>query len=167
MVCDVCGTYYSGYSCTNCGCNSCSTPILNCGDPLQLDASSVFYHKTDTSTSKLVNLDVANGTALDLILELIDNQLGQLDFDEFSLTNLRGLGYIIHTLQDFASVVDEEIGALHNVAFPDVVAGVNNWIGNLASDPGAAVDGNYWYNTSSGKAKIKLNSGVVKTFVFE
>ena len=49
----------------------------------------------------------------------------------------------------------------NTVSFASLVGGTVGWLGNLASDP-TAVDGQYWYNTTSDLLKIKVN-GVVKT----
>lgn len=49
----------------------------------------------------------------------------------------------------------------NTVSFASIVAGTVGWLGNLASDP-TAVDGQYWFNTTSNTLKIKAN-GVVKT----
>ena len=34
------------------------------------------------------------------------------------------------------------------------------FLGNLSADPGSAIDGNYWYNTTSSQLKIRLNGAV-------
>jgi hypothetical protein len=45
----------------------------------------------------------------------------------------------------------------NTVQLPNAPAG---YLGNLSSDPGTAVDGNTWYNTSSSQYKVKVNGSV-------
>lgn len=152
--------------CTKC-CDDCSSETFcppNLGDCLQLDSSSVFYHKDNNEISELTNLGVENGASLELILEAIDSKLGQLSFEDFTLASLDGLGYTVDNLRQFAEAVDTEIGVLHGL-IEDFDPGdvMQVWLGNLSSDPGAATDGTYWFNTSSNLLKMKVNGGLIKT----
>lgn len=45
----------------------------------------------------------------------------------------------------------------NTVQLPNAPAG---YLGNLSADPGSAVDGNTWYNTSSNQYKVKVNGAV-------
>lgn len=45
----------------------------------------------------------------------------------------------------------------NTVQLPNAPSG---WLGNVSADPGSAVDGNYWYNTSSTQLKIKANGAI-------
>jgi hypothetical protein len=46
----------------------------------------------------------------------------------------------------------------NTVNLPNAPSG---WLGNLSSDPSSAVDGNYWYNTSSSQLKFKANGIII------
>lgn len=159
-------TPYTGaynFSSSNCNTGQNCIPVSECSGsvcPLELDAQCIKYHKLNNSVSTLTNMGISNGATLDLILNVVDSYIGQLKVSTFSLEYLR-TSYTINTLKQFVEAVDLELQALsETVTTPS--AATNNWLGNLSSDPGAAVDGNMWYNTSSQLLKIKLNNGVVK-----
>jgi hypothetical protein len=46
----------------------------------------------------------------------------------------------------------------NTVNLPNAPSG---WLGNLSADPGTAVDGSYWFNTSSSELKMKANGSVL------
>lgn len=156
-----------------CGCNapyyqSISYP-LNCDSsaspcPIQLDAQCVIYHKLNNEVSKLTNLNISNGGTLEITLETIDSYIAQLNINNLSLPYLKGK-YSIINLQQFASKVDTELGLLNASVetLEDSDAPMGRWLGNLSSDPGGSIDGDYWWNTTSSSLKIKVNNGVVKT----
>jgi hypothetical protein len=86
--------------------------------PLQLDASAIFYHKDGCTTSKLSCLAAPNGIPIDLILETIDTRLCQVtntyNYDQYELSCLRSR-YIVHSNEDFAESVDDEICRLNTL----------------------------------------------------
>lgn len=234
-MCHICGqpSYYP-CNCVQTSCNPCTSYT---GCPIQLDASCVFYHIANNSTSQLTGLNLSNGATLQLILETIDVKIRELNVPTWTLTCLRA-SYVINTLQQFGQAVDTEICDLQDqidtlsssaavplvatdstsidfsqsgtldhtftgvvkisatagnqatilgdglyttpqtlsvnyidkqltisdgntVDLASLVCGASGFLGNLASDP-VAVDGQYWWNTTSSLLKIQVN-GVVKT----
>ena len=92
LECD-CG----GRGCSNCRtgrfpaqpCNSQFPPSNSCGCPDLLDSNCVIYHKYNNMISGLVNLNLGNGSTLQLILDSIDAQLGYINVSRWALPNLR------------------------------------------------------------------------------
>jgi len=112
---------------SSCGCNDfpaqpCS-PFPICGPngcPIHLDSACVIYHKNMNTISGLVNLNLPNGSTLELILNTIDVQLGPLNVSNWSLPVLRAI-YTINTLKQFGEAVDTQIGLI-NDAIADLEA---------------------------------------------
>lgn len=106
------------------------------------------------SQSELSNLDLENGSTLELILNTIDDYIGQIKAANWSFPILEDeLGYTINTLQQFATAVDEQIGLLEHFK------------GNVTADPTDTNDGDYWYRTDLPAAdglRIQVN-GTVRT----
>jgi hypothetical protein len=97
-----------------CGSTPCN-PYPPCGPngcPILLDSTCVIYHKNMNTTSGLINLNLPNGSTLELILNTIDAQLGQLNVPLWSLPFLRAVPYTIGTLQQFGQAVDTEFSVL-------------------------------------------------------
>lgn len=172
-MCTICGS-------TPCSCNNYYPSVVyptcypayqppSCSDtsmspcPLQLDSQCVFYHKFNSELSQLTNLNISNGASIESIFTAIDPYIGQLKFGNFTLTYLRQ-SHVVNNLQQFAESVDNELSLIHSsIEELSAPAAMGRWLGNLSSDPGAAVDGDYWWNTTSSSLKIKVNNGVVKT----
>lgn len=153
---------YPYYPCPTPCVSSCDSSISPC--PIQLDSQCIIYHKFNSSLSTLTNLNISNGATLESILTAIDPYIGQLKVSTFDVTYLRTL-HVVNTLQQFIESVDTELSNLNDSITDDTESTATGWLGNLSSDPGAAVDGDYWYNTSEGEIKMKVNSGVVKTIL--
>lgn len=105
---------YSSTPCGNPACVSCypcdpCTQPASC--PVQLDTSCVIYHKQNNELSELTNLDLPNGSTLELILEQIDAALEGFTASAFALPILR-TNYTVNTLKQFMVAVDTEIGEL-------------------------------------------------------
>lgn len=119
--------------CRNCGssfptanCN-CSSQCSSNGCPIQLDFECVIYHKRNQGISGLTNLGLANGTTLDIIIEAIDVQLGQLNVDAWVLPYLRDTRhYVLHTLRQYGEAVDAELTALVAAGVTPVPITINN-----------------------------------------
>jgi len=45
----------------------------------------------------------------------------------------------------------------NTVDLTSLVCGVSGFLGDVTSDPSSFIDGQYWYNTTSGQLKIRLN----------
>jgi hypothetical protein len=103
----------------SCGCNDfpaqpCSPFPPSCGPfgcPILLDSACVIYHKNMNVQSGLINLNLPNGSTLELILNTIDQRFGP-DVPAWSLPTLRGIFTTITTLQQFGQDVDTEFGTL-------------------------------------------------------
>lgn len=232
--------------CGGSGCGNCRTglfpaqpcppkfpPNCNNGCPILLDSNCVIYHQFNNQISGLKNLNLGNGSTLQLILDTIDVQLGVLNAAAWAVPNLRADGFTINTLPQFAAAVDTELGVIANeitvlqglVGVPitpvntnsidlavsgplnhTLTANVNisgatgntlvvlsdglyaapqllsinyvaktlsitggntvdfssllcqaGWQGDVTTDPTGLGDGNYWFNTTSGQLKIRLN----------
>lgn len=104
----------------DCGCgpfpSPCpSFPFPPCGNngcPIMLDTNCSIYHLLQSSASRLVNLNLPNGSTLQLILETIDLQLGQINVNAWSLPFLRAVPYTITTLTQFGQSVDTEFSVV-------------------------------------------------------
>lgn len=129
----------------------------------QIDCQCIIYHKFNSNSSTLTNLGITNGATLELILSTIDPYIGQLKVTNFDISYLRTL-YVINSMQQFCESVSTELSSVHDSIEAGITSdSTSHWLGNLSSDPGGAVDGDMWYNTTSNLLKIKVNSGVVKT----
>lgn len=171
-MCPYCQSYYTPGYCgnflpfdpTQCQCTPCSSvcPPSYSGAVFQMDTVNVIYHKDNNATSQLINLGLSNGATLQLILESIDSQLGQLvRFGSFILPFLKNL-YSVTSLQTFASAVDNQFAAVNTaIAALTPAPTPTGWLGNLSSDPGAAVNGNYWWRTSDNSLRMKVNGIVI------
>lgn len=119
--------------CRNCGSsvptNSClcNSNCSSSGCPIQLDFECLIYHKRNQGVSGLTNLGFNNGTTLDVIIEAIDVQLGQLDVDAWALPYLRDTQhYVLHTLKQYGEAVDAELTALVAAGVTPTPITVNN-----------------------------------------
>lgn len=159
-------TYYNANPCSSDPCNQCGDTYDCSGAPcpIQLDTTCVIYHKFNNEVSSLTNLNISNGATLELILSVIDGYIAQLKVQTFSLACLRET-YVVNTLKQFLEAVDIELCNIKE-SITDLGAPSANrdWLGNLTSDPSAAINGNYWFNTNQNKLKIKVN-GIVKEIV--
>lgn len=112
---------------SSCGCNQfpaqpCS-PFPVCGPngcPILLDSACVIYHQNMNTPSNLINLNLPNGSTLQLILDTIDSQLGNVNVTSWNLPILRAITPIT-TLRQFGEAVDTQIGLI-NVAISGLVA---------------------------------------------
>lgn len=104
---------------SSCGCNQ--FPAQPCGPvpfcppgtcPIQLDTSCSIYHKNMNVLSGLVNLNLPNGSTLELILNTIDGQLGVLNVNLWPLSFLRSVPYVITNLAQFGSAVDTQFNLI-------------------------------------------------------
>jgi hypothetical protein len=141
----------------SCGCEQPTPTCVNlCTDtngcPVQLDTDCVLYHKDNSEISALTQLGITNGAPLESILEAIDVYIGQLKVSGYNLPFLRTL-VTVNTLKNFAEAVDLYI--------QQASAAVSPFLGNVAVDPISPLDGQYWFNSTSGQLKIKVN-GLVK-----
>lgn len=153
----------------DCGCTN-SVSLYDCSGstcPINLDATCIIYHKFNNAVTALTNLNISNGATLDLILTSIDGYIGQLKVTTADLPYLRQF-YVANNLIQFTEAVDQELSDINDRidALDPVNTTVDGYLGELSSDPGAAINGNYWYNTTSGKIKMKVN-GVVKILATE
>jgi hypothetical protein len=64
------------------------------------------------TASGLINLNLPNGSTLELILNTIDSQLGSVNVIPWSLPTLRAI-YTITSLQQFGQAVDTQIGLIN------------------------------------------------------
>lgn len=108
----------------NCGCGPrrpsfpaepCFPSFPNCntsGCPILLDTACSIYHKNMNIISGLVNLNLPNGSTLELILNTIDSQLGNLNVNSWSLPFLREVPYTITTLAQFGAAVDTQFSLI-------------------------------------------------------
>jgi hypothetical protein len=225
----------SSYYNSPCGCNqpsvdSCGS-YINCGCPIELDFSCVFYHKDNTKVNQLDEIKLPNGTNLEIIIEVIDERLKQTKFTTSAL-NYLSQNYTIKNLQQFAQAVDSEFASVDsrintltlnsitpitannsnsilltasgtqnhtlvanvkvsstagnslsiltdglyvtpqtlNVDYAAKTLSISNgnsvnlssllpssqYLGDVNSDPVTAISGNYWYNTTQNKLKIKI-----------
>lgn len=93
-------------------CNDVATgPITPC---TPISTSCVYYNLYDTELGDLVNLDIQSGTSLTIILQKIDEYLGNITGANFSGFSLACLGedYTITNLKEFAEAVACEICSL-------------------------------------------------------
>jgi hypothetical protein len=117
LHCDSCG----GRGCDRCRgsypfpAEPCSPRFLSCGNdgcPILLDTSCSIYHKNKNQISGLINLNLPNGSTLQLILETIDAQLGSLNVNNWNIPFLRSVPYTINNLPQFAGAVDSEFSLI-------------------------------------------------------
>jgi hypothetical protein len=117
-----------------CGQNPCTCTPADNATPLQIDAASVFYHKDGCTPSRFTCLGVANGTPVDVILELFDTKLcqnGVNNYIPYRLSCLRAR-YVVQTNQQFAEAVDAELCTLR-VLIGQVGSGASNSITNITN----------------------------------
>lgn len=142
---------------SSCGCNDfpaqpCS-PFPFCGPngcPILLDSSCVIYHKNMNTPSGLVNLNLPNGSTVELILNTIDTQLGNINVTNWTLPFLRSI-YTITNLQQFGQDVDTQLG-LFNTA-------INN-LNNQALVPNTTNDSSTIHFSVSGTLGRVLTGNV-------
>lgn len=132
-----------------CSDDPCSAPA-DC--LVQSDFDCVIYHKSNSQTSKLNNLNLTNGATLTLLAEAVDVFIGQIQADKYSLPYLRAR-YTVNTLKQLAEAIDNQLAS---ITLP-----VSGFLGNVATDPLISLDGQYWFNITTGQLKIKVN-GLVK-----
>jgi hypothetical protein len=104
----------------NCGSNGCFEFT---------DSSCIIYHKNFNITSGLINLNLPNGTPVQLILETIDAQLGQFNGTNWLIPYLRSitLPFSINNLPQFAAAVDTEFSVIAGeIAALQLVAALPN-----------------------------------------
>lgn len=158
-----CGDTVQTYSiCNSCGSNPCRCQSYECSGsicPIQLDSSCVLYHKFNNAASALTSMGISNGATLEFILSVVDSWIAQLKVQTFDLDGLRET-YVVNTLKQFTEAVDVELTALKESITPSG-SFTRDYLGELSSDPGAAINGNYWFNTNQNKLKIKTN-GLIK-----
>lgn len=97
-----------------CGSTPCS-PYPPCGPngcPILLDSTCVIYHKDKNTASGLINLNLPNGSTLELILNTIDAQLGAVNVTGWTIPFLRSI-YTIGTLQQFGQSVDTQLSLIN------------------------------------------------------
>lgn len=154
-MCHICGQPYH----VSCNCNQSPCPPKPCGCDssgclVKLDTTCIIYHKNMNEQTQLENLDLENGSTLELILNTIDDYIGQIKANDWEFPVLEDeLGYTINTLQQFATAVDEMIGLLEHFK------------GNVGADPSDLNDGDYWFRTDLAAAnglRIRVN-GTVRT----
>lgn len=130
-----------------CGCDSS-------GCLIKLDTTCIIYHKNNNNQTELTNLELQNGATLELVLNTIDDYIGQIKAANWSFPVLEDeLGYTINTLQQFATAVDEQIGLLQHFK------------GNVNADPTDTTDGDYWWRTDllpANGLRVQVN-GTVRT----
>lgn len=169
-MCQICG--YPNH--IKCGCvqqvmypcGPYSQYNANCysGCPIKLDWTCLIYHKDNNEASGLYDgLGLNNGVTLQLALETVSEKIKQLKFSDFVLTFLRE-SYVINTLQQFSSAVDETLADLQSqITENDEIVADMGFLGNMTADPGDAVDGQYWFRTDLAAAnglKMMLNGSV-------
>jgi hypothetical protein len=137
----------------SCGCQSTSTPCQSTGCLVQLDFECSLYNKDNSELSQLTNLALTNGSSLKMFAESVDVYIGQIKASNYNLPYLRS-STTINTLKQFAEAVDS---LLQSLGSP-----VSGYLGNVVSDPASPVDGNYWFNVTSGDLKIKANGTIRK-----
>lgn len=71
-----------------------------------------------------------------------------------------GLYVAPQTLSVNAAAKELTISNGNTVSLASITCGASGFLGNLATDPSVSSDGQYWYNTTSGQLKIKLNGTV-------
>jgi hypothetical protein len=142
----------------SCGCGQTTPTTPPATDPcsttgciVQLDFACAIYNKDNAEASKLTALGLSNGATLKAVAEAIDTFIGTQKVTSFSLPFLKSQT-TVETLKQFCEAVDSYLQA-------SPVAG---YLGNVASDPTSPLDGQYWFNATSGELKIKVN-GVIKT----
>ena len=123
-----------------CNCKpNCPPQSCGCSDSgciVKLDATCIIYHKNGNAQTELTNLDLQNGTTLELFMNSVDGYIGQIQAAEWEFPILVDVhGYTINTLQQFATAVDEMLGFL------------DRFKGNVEADPSDLNDGDYWYRT--------------------
>lgn len=130
-----------------CGCDAS-------GCIVKLDTTCIIYHKNNNEQTELTNLELQNGATLELILNTIDDYVGQVKANNWTFPILVDeLGYTINTLQQFAGAVDEQLGLLQHFK------------GNVTADPAGTNDGDYWFRTdllAANGLRIQVN-GTVRT----
>ena len=99
-------------------------------------------------------MELQNGATLELILNTVDDYVGQVKAANWSFPVLVDtLGYTINTLQQFGTAVDEQIGLLQHFK------------GNVNADPTDTTDGDYWWRTDllpANGLRVQVN-GLVRT----
>lgn len=107
-----------------------STPLINCGCsqfpaqpcppfpacspagcPILLDSACVIYHQNMNTASGLINLNLPNGSTLELILNTIDATFG-VPVINWNLPFLRAVPFTITNLQQFGQAVDTEFSLI-------------------------------------------------------
>lgn len=127
-------------------------PCNNSGCLIQEDATCILYHKDNATLSQLINLGLPNGSSVSMILEAIDAQLGNLQFQNFTLPCLRTtFSYVINTGQQFAQAVDTTLCVL-NTAIAAATAAANT--------PNAAIQTNSVHLTLSGTLNRTIRADV-------
>lgn len=80
----------------------------NDGCPVKLDFDCVIYHQSNKSANKLVNLGLTNGVTLGLFAETVDEWIGLINTDNWTLTCLADLGYDINNIEQFGNAVSNQ-----------------------------------------------------------
>lgn len=101
-----------------------------------------------------INLTVSGTNAHTIQADVIvspqaGNQLSTLVNGLFSAPQTLSVNYTTKEL----SISDG-----NTVSLAGLACGVGGFLGNIASDPGAALDGQYWYNTTTSQLKIRLSN---------
>lgn len=121
--------------------NPCTCSTTACY-PSQWDTASIIYHKSNGEISELINLDLENGSTLELILETIDTKLaGITGIMSTTLTYLR-TKYTVNTLAQFMVAVSTELGVLNGK-----ILGGNQW--TTSSRPVSPVEGDQGFNLTT------------------
>lgn len=115
-------------------CTPCNSITVNNGCSVTLDTGCVFYHLTGDSASELTNLNLPNGSDLTTILEAIDDKLQEIDptFPEYTSTCINYEGFVINTMEDFQTAVDEEFCSVKS-SITSFQQGINTQVTNLTN----------------------------------
>ena len=147
-----------------CGCNQFPAqpcpPFFPCapnGCPIQLDSGCVIYHQNQNTASRLINLNLGNGSTAELIFDTIDSQLGAINVNNWSLPILRAIPYTITTLPQFGNAVDTQIGLI-NTAIAALQAGAGSPLSSTDTSSMHFVLSGTLNHNISGNVKISSTS---------
>lgn len=139
--------------CVKCGCeNTNPCGCKSSGNLVQLDATAIFYHKNNNEISELTNLELTNGSTLELFMKTVDIYIGQIKASNWTFPILETeLLYTINTVEQFAAAVDAQIGVLRR------------YKGEVNADPVSPSNGDYWFRTDllpANGLRMQLNGSV-------
>jgi len=139
------------------------TNVQQFGQAVDYEIGVLFATMTAISGQSLVALSATNTPTIDFILTgtLNRNISANVNLSAASgnTLSINDDGLFNPPQQLTINYLTNQIGISggNTVNLPNAPSG---WLGNLSADPGTAIDGQYWYNTSSSQLKMKANGTI-------